>query len=256
MSGDAARTQRVRLEEQMMTGWTAEIYDFSLTPPKPVPGTKRFIETSQVAALFSNTFSQNTGVLEKPIGLSGLAISPAKSAYLYVEPAKVRPIMTYDGGGKKGIHSMWLPASAWIFRSTLEKSKDWSGPTRLAMVMPDENGQITPKSKVGQYPMSNTYPDYRICWGNVQPPAFKFPVQIRRAIDLFFGSDFNGHTWTFNTDYFEYVKMFSTAKVVKEMGDEERWKMLMSVLPANILRGSLSDFWKTGCGELITEEDE
>lgn len=256
MAPESTRTQRVRLDEQLMAGWTAEVIDYAHTPPKTVPGTKRFVEASQIASLFTNSFGHNSGVMEKPIGLSAFAISPAKAAYLYVEPAKIRPLLTYDerGSGSKKAVSMWIPASAWVIRCMHERSNKWDA--RVAMVVPDDNGIITPQSKVGHYPLSNTYADYRICWGNVIPPAYKLPQQLRKIIDLFFASDFNGHTWNFNINFYEFVKKYCSVPVLKEMDDSQRWSSLMKDLPNNILKGTLSDYWKSMCGEMAAEDED
>jgi hypothetical protein len=246
--------QRPRFEMLPTGGWVIEILDHSTKPPKVVKDSRRFVDTGQIAGLFMDSFATNTGILERSIGLSGVALSAAKGVYLYIEPSRVRPIVHYDGGHKKP-YLMWVPPSAWIISAPVAKSNTWSA--KVALIVPDERGMFGPKSQIGQYPMSNTYENYNICWGNVGMPQLKLPQQCRRVIESFFASDFNGHIWCLNVPFLEYIKRFSSKEFLA-LDEAAKWKELKGYLGDRFLRSTLSNFWSlnTKTQELDTDDDE
>lgn len=244
---DDNKNARIRVEQLPMGGWKAEVLDHGQNPP--AVKTRRFVTTAQVAELFTKTASLNSGVLEKPSKLCAMAIGAGSGAYMYLEPGHVRPIMLYTGrelneADKKPVLA-WVPPAAWIVKAPSGNTDKWEA--YVALVAPDREGNIfSPNSRVGQYPMSNTYENYSICWGNVRKPIIKMPNQIHEVSDLFFRSVFNGHVWCLrNVDFFAHVRSFATADVVKKMTDAERWDKLQPLLPNGFLRGTLSQYWET-----------
>lgn len=249
--------KRVRLEQQITRGWVVEVVDHNQRPPSVVPGSRRFVETSQVAGLFESAFSQNSGVLENPIGLCAYAISASKGTYMYLDPAGIKPIELPGGE----VVLSWVPASVWTVRSDHSRNDKWQDSVRVGAVIPDDMGNIMAKSPVYQYPMSNTYQDLRICWGSVREKLL-LPKEIRRVASIFFGSVFSGHIWGFATPFVEYVKFFAPKGATKDMTEVEKWKTMSKMLNSDDESRrtrafapvtSIAEMWKTASGD--TGED-
>lgn len=244
--------RRVRLEQQRSMGWKAEVLDYSTNPPTVVPGSRKFVETAQVSSLFKSSFSFNSGVMEHPIGLCAIAIAPSHAAYMYLEPAKFTPVNITADDRKTCI--MWLPASIWTIKSTVG-SKRCLETVRMGLPMPNELGGITPDSPVHSYPMGNCYDDLRICWGTV-PDRFTLPKDIKKAINAFFTSDFNGDLWEEDEyDLYAHAEEFSPENV-KGMNDIDRLDHMLDKAPRDKRFNSLKDMWKRTVDDISEEEND
>lgn len=241
----AERYKRPRFEMLPTGGWRYEVVDHAQNPPVVVG--RKFLQTDQIAGIFVKGATIKTGIMEKPIGLCALAIGAGYGMYLFVDPGGIRPILLYTGAERtreeRKPMALWVPPAAWIFKAPSGATNKWTA--KVALLAPTRDGNVfSPDSRIGQYPMSNTYNHYGICWGNVKLPALRFPEQCRRAVESFFQSDFNGHVWCLQNNFFDHVRSFGTKHVIKEMTEEERWNMLIGTLPGNFLTSNLTAFWE------------
>lgn len=251
--------KRVRLEQQLTRGWVVEVIDHNQRPPTVVPGSRRFVETSQVAGLFESAFSQDSGVLENPIGLCAYAISASKGTYMYLEPAGIIPIELSGGS----VHLAWMPASVWTVSSDHARNDKWQNSVKVGAVKPDTLGNITSRSAVYQFPLSNTYGDLRICWGSVREKLL-LPKEIRRVPGTFFGSVSNGHVWPFSIQFNDFVKYLAPKGPTKAMSDVEKWDAITKKLNGDedtrrrefTPVTSISEMWKNAIGNARQRRDD
>lgn len=212
----ATPTVQVRIESLPTTsgGWTVQKFDISQNPPKLL--SKKFVTLGELTNMFTQSTIVDTGWTDPRV--RRYARGKDGESFCLIDPGKIRPIVLYEDGKKNPI-PVWVPPAMWIINTTSTRSNKWDAHVML----------VGPDMRCGQYPVSNTYQDGGICWGNVRLPSFKFPEEVGKVVDLFFASEFNGHTWNEDEDFFDWMRSFATKKVL-EMTEEQRWEMLLGKL--------------------------
>ena len=201
-------------------GWQVQILDSSKTPPKVL--NSKYTDLGGIASMFVKSFAFNTGVLD--VQLLALATSASSSVYLFLDPAKYRPVRLFRDSEHVNSVNIWTPSAVWLVKSPDSKTNKWTGSVMLVKPETDGNQSII-NWKAGQYPMSNTYDNGGICWGSVRFPTFTFPRDLKKVADLFWASDFNGHVWHGSKEFFSYAESLKESKVLK-LTEEKRWDLV------------------------------
>lgn len=213
-------SERVIIKSLDTGGWQVQILDTSKTPPKVL--NSKYTDLGGIASMFVKSFAFNTCVLD--VQLLALATSASNSVYLFLDPAKYRPVRLYKDSEHVNSVNLWTPPAVWLVQSPSAKSNKWTASVMLVKPEIDTNVSIA-NWKAGQYPMSNTYGNGGICWGSVRLPTFTFPKDLRKVTDLFWSSDFNGHVWYGSKEFFSYAESLKESKVSK-LSEEKRWNLV------------------------------